>query len=607
MEVENLPWPLNLEALDVETTAMESGLNLSDFLVLSSNESDSSSSSSKNSSNSSVQLDSSMFSNAVEPPVFDNTILKQMKFETNCLMTNQVRKLRAFIPSNLSQLTWEMLIICSNPKPFNSNFGESFPRSLGTGTFDSKGIFSIPFSQQTTSNNKQKSGPLLEFAVEFRSTTELGIPISFRSEWFHMVCQNTRAKKRLKKDLKDGNTNIKTEAVSPTMNTLQARKRSAESSKNSSTEQIQSNAFDSALIDQAINELANANGNGRPAFLMPSVEAAWITVVVNYFDIQQNVNINVGRIRVPADSDLSLVRSVIKTELAEFFGNYDIDALRFIDSRLTSPSTGPPVLIALNQESKESLQSHAQLFNSTAFLTLSTSLSPTIINAVDSNKQKDSKTDMKVLRSSLESDAPKSSYDNILRALSQQQLYHLFGVVRPDLVTPDKMSRFAKTFGSSFDQAYKKYNDWLRNSVFGDEVFENWFLGFCSRVEAEGYLNNQPKKTIILRFSSEPSKGIALSIREDAGTVHGTLTLKQAATQCDQKSVNLENCTFIYRKSTTLGNWKLPFTYEAEYTSLKKFVQAELVPRGFQPFVGILQQSYCSFNNIIDPLNQLSI
>lgn len=89
-----------------------------------------------------------------------------MHCEHNCLMTGQTKKLRAYIPPECKDDEWDMWVLCNEVGP--TNFGETFPRLMGKGVFDEKGIFSIAFCQQTTSNNKKKGAPTLSFAIEFK-------------------------------------------------------------------------------------------------------------------------------------------------------------------------------------------------------------------------------------------------------------------------------------------------------------------------------------------------------------------------------------------------------------------------------------------------------
>jgi hypothetical protein len=144
---------------------------------------------SNNGSNNTMQDDAAL-------PQFDNSIFKHMQGNGNCLMTNQTKKVRAYVPKPYLGDEYEMSVICT--EKLLSNFDELFPRSMGIGRFNERGVFSLPFSQQTTSNNKKKGKPYLQFAIQFR-----GPRVQFQSEWFYTVCQNTRAKKRFRKETKD--------------------------------------------------------------------------------------------------------------------------------------------------------------------------------------------------------------------------------------------------------------------------------------------------------------------------------------------------------------------------------------------------------------------
>eukprot|EP01118_Nematostelium_gracile_P016615 TRINITY_DN6923_c0_g1_i1.p1 TRINITY_DN6923_c0_g1~~TRINITY_DN6923_c0_g1_i1.p1 ORF type:complete len:475 (+),score=96.10 TRINITY_DN6923_c0_g1_i1:112-1536(+) len=441
-------------------------------------------------------------------PQFDNSLFKHMQGDENCLMTNQTKKVRAFVPRQFIEDEFEMLVNCT--EKLMSNFDEVFPRSLGIGRFNEKGVFSIPFSQQTTSNNKKKGKPYLQFSIQFR-----GPRVQFQSEWFWTVCQNTRAKKRFRKETKDDTlapSNFVPEFIQPLPVIAEPVGRRSH-------------------VEIKVQPKSPENSDSMPVILKTeSGEPA-------------------GRLRLIPYWPLNIVRESI---------NRDIE---FIDFEFRFYDRQNNICVSLNQESLESLSEFLVRDSAGNMNLYLRKLSPEVPRTPE---------------------IPGNSAGN-LAGMDYRMMHALFGVVDPAAIPPDKISRFHRTFGSDYQLALQQSARYLEQRVFGNNGIEMWFLGFCTRNEAEGFLNAQAKKTFLLRFSGDNSK-IALSIRDENKTVHGVIDIS-------------ERGTFLYNKGKNSS--PLP-----EYRTLNDFIKTELV--GFRPFSGNLPKMFAE-EEIVYALNATQI
>lgn len=560
-------------------------------------------------------------------PKIDNSIFRQMHCDYNCLMTNHMKKLKAFnLHGTAGTKNFELIINANEVGP--TNFGETFPRSLGVGHFDEKGNFSIPFVQQTTSNNKKKGTPTLMFQLEFRESGYLDNPIVFSSEWFFTVCQNTRAKKRYRvhsdnhesvsSDVPNMVANMNHHTLSQVNNKANLNIPKFEPGLDKLNNGVGVGAGGVGNLNTLQSQQVNMNGvNSQNIANQPRDP---LNIIVKSIDTKKAL----GIVKVALGTNLESVRSIIEKYLGEFIGQSK--DFRFVHNvqEFSRGGSTTPVLVSKVQEQFEIVDdfvnsrddpSPAIESNGTSNPSLYVKISD--INSINSlappttlptTNSKGSIGSLGLSGSSNSSlmnlqnlkfptpTSTSSGPNNWILKLNPEQLYSTFGVGSYDMVTPEKLSRCAKLFpGDSARQSLQFFEE----KVFGSKIFETWFLGFCSRVDAEGYLSSQRKKTFILRFSSDQKgKGIALSIRGERDTVHGTLS---------QRDTTKGDFVWVYAKmfmTPTLQGQPTqppPKQQESEYKTLKQFVESELIPNGFIPYRGHPEKTYAN-NDIIDKL-----